>query len=63
MNTLKRMPLTFGSCPLGSEYGADLYHSFACYFAIDDGLVQSEKEKNVGRFIFPILHQVKTESK
>jgi len=62
MKTLKKTPLTFGSCPPGSECEADLYHAFACYYAVDDGLLRSEKEKAIGKFIFPILHQVKNES-
>ena len=62
MKTLKKTPLTFGSCPPGSECEADLYHAFACYYAVDDGLLRSEKEKSIAKFIFPILHQVQNES-
>jgi hypothetical protein len=61
MKTLLQHVVSFQCCRLG--YLCDLYHSFGCYFAVEDGLFRcgsndDQTNKRNNRYIFPQLWAV-----
>jgi hypothetical protein len=56
----KQNPMLFG--PDFKSFLFDFYHSFGCFFSIEDGLYRSPSEEKIAKYIFPKLHSMTNNS-
>lgn len=55
IKTLTQHSMLFG--PDKESYLCDFYHSFGCFFSVENGLYRAEDlDKSIHKFVFPYLH-------
>jgi hypothetical protein len=60
LKTLEKTPITFG--PHFDYWLFDLFHSFACFYVVNDGLYRKPEEAKIAKYVFPSFYKVSNES-